>query len=121
MTKVITDHHDGHGLTEAIEVRAADDPGPGGAHHLYTFTINGQEVGRLQFQKGPRDEAGSTPGVLSVAVLASLIDIHRDFQAGPYPSREGTLALTKMQEALHWLKARADERAARAVLGLNQP
>jgi VCBS repeat-containing protein len=39
----ITDHHDGHGLNESIGI-TADDLGPGGASHEYTFTINGEEV-----------------------------------------------------------------------------
>lgn len=122
--KEVTDHHDGHGLAESIRVFAADEPGPGGACHRYEFFVdqgNGQmeQVGYLQFQKGPRNEEGSTPGVLTVAVLAAMIDQARDFRNGPYASREGSLAQTHMEEALHWLRARADERARRGVLGHN--
>jgi hypothetical protein len=120
--KEITSHHDGRALNESIRVLAADEIGPGGAHHLYVFTMeDGTEVGRFQFQKGPRKEPGSTPGVTHQAILAALCDALSDFQKGPYPSREGAIALTKMQEAMFWFRARADERAARGVLGFTKP
>lgn len=120
---VIT-HHDGHGLAEAIEIRWLDDVGPGGAHHRYQFVVNdgGQqtEVGLIQFQQGPRNEPGSTPGVIGVAVIAMLVDQLEAFQAGPYSSRENALAITKLQEAMFWLRERADNRARRGVLGTYQ-
>lgn len=123
----ITTHHDGHGLTELIEVAALGEP-EGGAVHRYEFLRRSDAdtkqatratVGFLQFQRGPRGVAGSTPGLLTVAVLAALIDHHKGFQGGPFPSRENALVITKLEEALHWLRARADERAARGVLGQN--
>lgn len=123
--KNITTHHDGHGLAESIHVFATDEVGPGGAHHLYQFTVDGvpdgpdETVGFLQFQKGPRNDPNSTPGVLTVAVLAALIDIQDDFDAGPYPSEFGRLAGYHMREALLALRRRADERASRGVLGKN--
>ena len=130
--KEITEHHDGHGLTERIRVIAVDEPGPGGASHEYRFFHSGDvpwselgkrvdmlEVGWLQFQKGPRSQPGSVPGVLTVAVLAALIDQARDFQAGPYPSDEGAQALYHLEEAARWLRERADKRAERGVLGIN--
>lgn len=133
MMHEVIDHHDGHYLTEAIHVLAVDEPEPGGAHYRYEFYVDDysqietetdppikQQVGYLQFQRGPRNEPSSTPGVLTVAVLAALIDIQRDFQSGPYPSREGEMALQKLQEALLWLRARADDRARREVLGYNK-
>lgn len=122
----VTLHHDGHGLTEAIHVYAVDEAGPGGASHEYAFFVDEElpgrgitrhHVGELVFQKGSRNEEGSTPGVLSVAVLAALIDQLTDFQAGPYPSEEGANALARLKDALYWLKMRADARAERGVLG----
>lgn len=131
----ITTHHDGHGLNERVRVLAVDEPGPGGASHRYEFhrTLSNIEaddaaaaierapvVGFLQFQRGARNEPGSTPGMTTAAVLAALIDHLGAFQSGPYPSRETALVITKLEEALHWLRARADERAARGVLGQNE-
>ena len=124
--KLIETHHDGHGLTESIIVLAADEVGPGGAHHRYDFAVQQNvgepyvNVGYLQFQKGPRNEPGSTPGVLSVAVLAALLDIHRAFQAGEFPSPENAEVIFHIEGAMDALKRRADERATRGVLGHNK-
>lgn len=115
MREIVT-HHDGHGLNESIKIEA-DEPGPGGASHLYILSINDSEVGRVQFQKGPRDVEGSTPGAVENAVLAIVRDRMESFNAGEYRCRENALVATKVEEAMHWLKARADERAQRQVLG----
>lgn len=124
MTRRLELHHDGHGLNESIIIET-DTPDQSGAAHLYILKINGldrvpEDVGLIQFQKGPRNEAGSTPGVTEAAVLAVLIDRLRGFQAGPYSCRENAIQLTKLEECLHWTKARVDERARRGVLGKNE-
>lgn len=36
---------------------------------------------------------------------------------GNFPSRENSLAITKLEEATHWLEARTKERIARGVEG----
>lgn len=120
--KKITAHHDGHGLNDKLVIKATDNKGPGGAHHRYWIYFEDEEdggdaAGYLQFQCGPRDEPGSTPGLTSAAVVALLIDHLQEFQDGEFPSRETALAITKLQEALFWMRHRADLRAARGVLG----
>ena len=116
----ITDHHDGHGLNESIELFAdALDTNGGGASHRYEAEINGQRVLTLNFQQGPRNEEGSRSGVTEASLLAIVADRLRSFQAGPFSSRENALALTKVEEAMLWMKARADARAKRGVLGKN--
>lgn len=117
--RLITDHHDGHGLAESIRIEA-DALGPGGASHRYTVTADDHHVAGIQYQRGPRNEPGSTPGVLDSVLLAIVADRMRCFNEGPYRARENALVLTKTEEALHWLKHRADERARRGVLGKNQ-
>lgn len=114
--RTITDHHDGHGLTESIEI-TADDLGPGGASHHYTLSIGADTVATIQFQKGPRNVHGSTPGVVESAVLAVVLDRLRCFQAGDYPCHENAMALGYVQGAIDMAKARADARAERGVLG----
>lgn len=37
-----------------------------------------------------------------------------------FPSRENSLAITKLQECLHWLDARRQEREERGVEGFNK-
>lgn len=117
--RVITDHHDGHGLNESIDI-TADELSAGGASHKYEFRIAGELVGSLQFQHGPRQEPESTPGVVEAAVLAVLMDRLQCFQAGPFASRENAIALTHLETALLFIKRRADNRAKCGVLGKNE-
>ncbi len=116
-------HHDGHGLNESIIIQT-DEPDQSGAAHEYKLHIvrpdaDGYQVASIQFQKGPRNVEGSIPGATEASLLAVLIDRLRGFQAGPYACRENAIQLTKLEEVLHWTKARADERAKRGVLGKN--
>lgn len=132
----VTDHHDGYGLNELCVIEQ-DEPGPGGASHHYKFLrlLTGEEGDRfaenfrdephprafnsgfVQFQSGPRGHRDSTPGIVEAALIAVVIDRLHAFQAGPFACRENALALTKCEEAMHWLKHRADARAKRGVLG----
>jgi hypothetical protein len=52
-------------------------------------------------------------------LLAIVIDRLRSFQAGPFACRENALALTKIEEAMHWLNHRTSERKNRGVEGTN--
>ena len=124
----ITEHHDGHGLNEALMVVADNtDHNAGGASHNYEVAymsagypgIASTPVATIQFQHGPRNVEGSKPGVTDGVLLAILIDRLRSFNAGPFACRENAIALTHMEEALHWVKHRADARAKRGVLGQN--
>lgn len=117
--RLIDLHHDGHGLNESIVIEA-DEYGPGHASHRYNLSIDGVMVGVIDFQKGPRNVEGSTPGITEAALLAVLIDRLQGFQAGEYSCRENAIVLTKLEECLHWAKARADARAKRGVLGTYQ-
>lgn len=116
----ITDHFDGHGLADSILI-ASDEPdaNAGGAPHEYVCTIDGNQVANIQFQHGARHVAGSTPGILDSCLVAIVMDRLRGFQAGPFSSRQNAIALTKLEEALHWMHDRAHERARRGVLGTN--
>lgn len=126
---LITTHHDGFGLNDLIDVEARDEDANGVPHRVDFYRrITPEEaglnprvhVGFLSFQKGPRNVAGSTPGLISDAVYAALIHIMQGFQNGPYKSREGALVLTKLEEAALWSNKRAKDRATRGVLGLNK-
>ncbi len=116
--RLLTHHHDGHGLNEKIRIET-DAPDASGAAHSYDIQIDGTTVGSIQFQKGPRKDPGSTPGVTEAALLAVLIDRLEGFQAGPFSCRENAIQLTKLEEVLHWTRHRADARARRGVLGEN--
>ena len=117
----ITDHHDGHGLADSIIVTSDKlDPEAGNAAHCYTVTDkHGRTIATVQFQHGPRAEDGSLSGCTDGVLLAIIVDRMRSFNAGPFGTRENALVMTHCQEALHWLAHRANERAARGVLGKN--
>ena len=101
------------------EVRKIGSPGPGGAYHSYAIcrVDSGALVQDVQFQKGPRAEPDSIPGVLDVDLLEIVRDRLKDFQKGEFATRENAIALTHVEEALLWMNKRVEDRAARNVLG----
>ena len=96
------------------EVVFEDIAGPGnGRHHYQIFKAGATDTVAsplldIQFQCGARNEDGSVSGVR-----------HRlqCFQQGEFSSRESSLALTCIEEALIWLNKRKCDRKERGVLG----
>lgn len=126
----LTTHHDGHGLNESLTITHDDrDPDGGGASHRYIIGYTGPpdaagyalgtQVAYIQFQHGPRHAACSVPGVTEAALYAILIDRLEAFQAGAFACDANAAQLVHLRAALALTKARADERAARGVLGHN--
>lgn len=118
--------HKVNGLNECIEVVALDSPGSGGANHQYEIRgVKGPldhhpiPTIPIRFQNGPIAEVGAN-GISNEALLAIVIDRLECFQRGQYTCRENALALTKAQEAMHWLKHRTLERTARGVEGTHK-
>lgn len=103
-------------------VHVLDEPGPGGAHHKYEvcdIEAPHAPYTTVYFQKGPVKEAGKN-GIFIEDLLAICQHRLECFQAGPFACRENELALSKIQEALHWLDHRTKDRQARGVEGFNQ-
>ena len=105
---------------------AADPPTHGNASHQYHLieqnTIGTEGInylGVINFQRGPIKENG-TNGVTNEALLAIVADRLRGFQSSEYSCRENAYALTKIEEALHWLHHRTRNREARGVEGTHQ-
>lgn len=120
-SREISSHLDGHGLNDRIRIFAdAVDPNAGGASHNYTVVLDGQVVATINYQHGPRLEANSTPGITDAVLLAIVADRMACFNAGPYACRENALVRTHVELAMHWERARADDRAKRGVLGKNE-
>jgi len=123
MTRAIKDHIC-NPVNDKIEVSAIDEPGPGGANHLYqmkyeSIAASGAAtvmLDHIKFQKGAINEFGVN-GVTQEVLLAIVIDRLRSFQAGPFSCRENAVALTKCEEALMWLHKRTRDRMARGVEG----
>ena len=108
------------------DVYAMDEKGPGGANHQYVVEYTLHPVGKteetytaatIQFQCGPRREEGSCYGVIDSDLLEIVRHRLQCFQSGPYASRENTVALTHIEEALMWLNRRVEDRIERNVLG----
>lgn len=100
---------------DVIKIEATDGPGPGGANHVYAMNWGNGAV-TLQFQNGAIAEVGVN-GITHEALLAVLVDRLQAFQKGPYSCRENSIALTKLEEAQHWLHHRTRARMDRGVEG----
>lgn len=117
------------GLNDAIEITVRDEPGQGGACHHYRMTYPGPigsinpggypSYAEVYFQNGPILEAGVN-GISGEAMIAIVIDRLQSFQKGAYACRENAIALTKLEESMHWLQHRTRERLSRGVEGTNQ-
>lgn len=124
--RTITEHLD---QPSHVRISADDrDPKYGNSSHEYHLAVmgdgpDGQLGGSLvtivPFQHGPLKEAGPN-GITNEALLAVVIDRLQGFQTGPHCCRENAIALTKLQEAMHWLHARTAKRARRGIEGTNQ-
>jgi hypothetical protein len=123
--KKITDHKL-NGLNDALEITVMDEPGQGGACHVYAIDwgdpgdVTGHSQRRITicFQNGPLQE--TTPnGISGEALIAIVIDRLRSFQSGQFACMENAIALTKLEESLMWLQKRTRDRLSRGVEGTN--
>ncbi len=112
------------------QVVALDEPTNGGASHKYVVipvgfdltdannaipaAVENNSIANIHFQQGPTNEVGLN-GVYHDDLLAMVIDRLQGFQSGDYACRENAIAITKIEEAMHWLKHRADDRKNRGV------
>lgn len=77
----------------------------------------------IDWQNGPlgRGEDRKEP---NGAFVETVIDAARQrieaYQASKFKCRENALAITKLEEALHWLNARTNRREAQNVEGTHQ-
>lgn len=117
---------------DRLEIQVLDAPGAGGANHRYKVLgyhdLNNPSRPadrqadtsvEILFQNGPINEAGVN-GLTQEVLLAIVADRLRSFQAGPFGCRENALALTKIEEAQHWLHARTLARMQRGVEGTHK-
>lgn len=108
--------------TAYTDVLVADEPGAGNANHVYEICRTDEIyyiLAVLKFQKGPI-ESKVANGIMNEDLLAIVIHRLQGFQQGPFKCRENALALTKIQEALHWLNHRTADRVSRNVEGTYQ-
>lgn len=77
----------------------------------------GDILGNITFQNGPRNEAGSTQGILDVDLLEIVRDRLNAFQKSELKNDETWKALMCIEGALGFLKRRTEDRKKRGVLG----
>lgn len=115
--------HVANPLNDKLVIEVLDRPGAGGANHEYLIHLpaestRGVKQTLINFQNGPIAEKGIN-GITQEALLAICIDRLQCFQKGGFACRENAIALTKMEEAMHWLHHRTKQRMLRGVEGKN--
>lgn len=89
-------------------------------HHFEVWADSGPrlpfKVGELNFQCGPIKEAGVN-GVMNEDVIAMVITRLEHFNQSDFKCRENAMAITKLEEALLWLRKRTIGRENRGVEG----
>lgn len=79
---------------------------------------DGTGLCHIHFQEGPINECGVN-GVCNEDLINMIIDRLEHFQKSEFKCRENAVAITKLEEALLWLRKRTMEREARGVEGTN--
>lgn len=99
---------------------------PSGVPHQFLVVesdgIHEGEFNTLQvvnFQDGPIKEAGVN-GVHHEDLIHMIVCRLQCFQNGPYSCRDNAMAITKLEEALMWLRKRTVGREARGVEGTSE-
>lgn len=77
----------------------------------------------ITWQNGPLAVDGvrrEPNGAFVEGVIEAALDRIKYYQASKFNCRENALAITKLEEALHWLDHRTRDREARSVEGTHQ-
>ena len=89
-------------------------------HHFVVVADRGDSsintLAEVNFQKGPILENGVN-GVCNEDLIAMVICRLEHFQRSEYSSRDNAMAITKLEEALLWLRKRTIGREQRGVEG----
>lgn len=76
-------------------------------------------LAQIHFQEGPIKENGVN-GVCNEDLIVMVIRRLQSFQESDYACRENALAITKLEEALLWLRCRTMGREQRNVVGTSE-
>jgi hypothetical protein len=116
--------HEGSTLNNGTKIDC-DERDANGGSHVYRIRVGATKDGHftdeqeVRFQCGPLQEAGLN-GISDEVLLAIVIDRLEGFQSAQYRSRYNALAITKLEEAMHWLNARTGDRQKRGVEGTHK-
>jgi hypothetical protein len=90
------------------------------------FPTGGYTAGtgfEIEWQNGPlgRDEDCQEPnGAFVEGLVQAALGRLQFYQGSDFACRENVLAITKLEEALHWMQHRTDAREAAGVEGTHQ-
>jgi len=73
------------------------------------------EFGRIEWQNGLMRDVGRN-GAFVEEVIQVAIDRIQERNVGAFACRENSLAITKLEEALHWLNHRTERRRNEGTL-----
>lgn len=92
-------------------------------HTFEVRSTNGRDIlghqdvlAEVHFQEGPIKEAGVN-GVMNEDLIAMVITRLEHFNQSDFRCRENSMAITKLEEALLWLRKRTMGREQRGVEG----
>lgn len=85
-------------------------------HDVNDTTSNISPLAKIHFQEGPIKECGIN-GVCDEDLIAMVITRLEHFQKSEFSCRENAIAITKLEEALLWLRKRTMGREKRGVEG----
>lgn len=123
-----------HNTDPDIILDTLDQPGPGGAHHVYVASVMGQPERKteadgvpyisrkpilhteIRFQKGGKATEGAN-GLTNEALLEIVRHRLACFQAGDFPCKENESALNHVIAAMEQLRRRTAKRVRRGVEG----
>jgi len=106
------------GTEKYTRVVACDDK-EFNSNHKYSVSTTKEPSTVLQvvdFQKGAIKEHGVN-GVCNEDLIAMVIDRLQSFQESEFKCRENSMAITKLEESLMWLRKRTADRERRNVEG----
>jgi hypothetical protein len=95
---------------------------PGATYNLPTYTVtnNGIEDGKgieIKFCKGNKDDENllRQEGLFTETLIQTAKEYLESVNVGELSSRETSMAITKLDEALLWIGKRAEDRKLRGV------
>lgn len=105
------------GTKKYTRICVMDDTAFNANHDYAIMTADNETVlTRVILQKGPIKENGVN-GCHNEDLIAIVLDRLNGFQESPYKCRENACAITKLEEALMWLRKRTQDREDRLVEG----
>jgi len=98
----------------------AEDMKYNAPHHFSVYQgdydTNNKLLCRIDFQEGPIKECGVN-GVCNEDLIAMVITRLEHFQKSEFACRDNSIAITKLEEAMLWLRKRTMAREKRGVEG----